>query len=118
TLSGGDAAVANGEEISFYDSAHGGMSLGTGILASGVATLTTSSLPAGIDSLSAVYAGDANNFGANSNFAVESVAGSGQAASSVSLAVTSGGAAVTTVAQGTPITLTATVTSAGGPVAP
>ena len=119
TLSGGDAAATNGETISFYNISDGAnLSIGTGTLASGVATLTTSSLPAGIDSLSAVYAGDANNFRANSNVAVESVARTGQAATSVALAVTSGGVAVTTVAQGTPVTLTATVTSAGGPVTP
>jgi hypothetical protein len=119
TLSGGDAAVnTNGETINFYDSSHGLTGLGTGTLASGVATLTVSSLPAGVNNLIAGYDGDADNNSASSNVAVESVAKTGQAATSVLLAVTSGGAAVSTVAEGTPITLTATVTSAGVPVTP
>jgi hypothetical protein len=119
TLSGGDAAVnINGEAIFFNDAVHGGTSLGTGTLASGVATLTTASLPAGLNNLSASYGGDLYNSSANSDVVLESVAKTGQAATSVTLAVTGGGAVVTTVAQGVPITLTATVTSAGTPVTP
>ncbi len=46
-----------GETITFLN---GGVSIGTGTLSSGVATLTLSTLPAGTDSLTAVYATNAN----------------------------------------------------------
>ena len=48
-------SMPNGESVTFYD---GTASIGTGKTASGVATLTTSSLPSGTDPITATYAGD------------------------------------------------------------
>jgi hypothetical protein len=48
-------STPNGESVTFYD---GTASIGTGKTASGVATLTTSSLPSGTDPITATYAGD------------------------------------------------------------
>jgi Bacterial Ig-like domain (group 3)/FG-GAP-like repeat len=45
----------NGETVTFYN---GTTSIGTGMLSSGVAMLTTSSLPGGSDTLTAAYSGD------------------------------------------------------------
>jgi hypothetical protein len=46
---------SNGGTVTFFT---GTTSLGTGTLSNGVATLTTTALPAGVDSLTAQYAGD------------------------------------------------------------
>jgi hypothetical protein len=51
----------NGDAVTFYS---GGTAEGTGVLSSGYATLNLTSLPAGADSLTASFAGDAN-FGAS-----------------------------------------------------
>jgi hypothetical protein len=50
-------APPDGETVTFYN---GVSSIGTGTTASGVATLSTSTLPAGSDSITATYAGDTN----------------------------------------------------------
>ena len=55
--------ITDGEIVTFYFK---GASIGTGTLSGGVATLSTSSLPAGADSLTASYPGDANFDGATS----------------------------------------------------
>jgi hypothetical protein len=55
---------SNGESISFLDNS---VSIGTGPLSSGIATMTLSSLPPGADNLSATYAGDANLAPSKSN---------------------------------------------------
>jgi hypothetical protein len=55
---------SNGESITFYN---GTANLGISGLASGVATLNLTSLPAGTNSLSAIYGGDANLDPATSN---------------------------------------------------
>jgi Bacterial Ig-like domain (group 3)/Chitobiase/beta-hexosaminidase C-terminal domain/FG-GAP-like repeat len=55
--------VTDGEIVTFYFK---GASIGTSPLSGGVATLSTSSLPAGADSLTASYPGDANFDGATS----------------------------------------------------
>jgi hypothetical protein len=115
TLSADFALSANGETITFLSD---NRIIGTGTIASGVAALTVSSLAAGIDDLAATYPGDANNSAVSSNIALESVAKAGQSVPNVTLAVTGSGGAVTSVASGTPVTLTATVTPAGGPVTP
>ena len=47
----------NGEAVTFKS---GATTLGTGLLASGVASLTLTTLPAGVDSLTAAFAGDVN----------------------------------------------------------
>ncbi len=49
--------TTNGQTVNFYN---GSTQIGTGTLASGVATFATTSLPAGTDALKAVYPGDAN----------------------------------------------------------
>jgi hypothetical protein len=56
-------APPNGELITFKD---GSSVLGTAALTGGIAALTTSSLPAGIDTITAAYAGDANFSGSTS----------------------------------------------------
>jgi hypothetical protein len=49
--------TTNSEKVTFFNN---GTAAGTGTLSSGVATLNISSLPVGIDSVTATYAGDAN----------------------------------------------------------
>jgi hypothetical protein len=49
--------TTNGEGITFLS---GGVTIGNGVLSSGVATLNTTSLPLGADSITAAYGGDAN----------------------------------------------------------
>jgi hypothetical protein len=115
TLSADFALTANGETVTFLSN---NRIIGTGAIASGVATLSTSSLPAGVNDLTATYPGDPNNSPAFSNITLESVTTSGQSTPSMTLAVTGSGGAVTSVASSTPVTLTAAVTAAGAPVAP
>jgi hypothetical protein len=57
-------SLPNGETVTFYNS---GVSIGAGTTSGGIATLTTSSLPAGSDSVTAAYAGDANYVGSTSS---------------------------------------------------
>lgn len=54
--------TTNGETVTF---SNGGTAIGTAMFTSGVATLTTTTLPVGTDSLTAVYAGDTNFTGSN-----------------------------------------------------
>ncbi len=54
---GPPTTTTDGESIKFFN---GATLLGTGTLSNGVATLTTTALPPGNDSLKAVYPGDAN----------------------------------------------------------
>ena len=115
TLSGYDAQQINGESINFFSN---GVSIGSGTIASGVATLTVSSLNMGVDALTASYSGDVNNSAASANSVLEYVAQAGQGIPGVTLAVTSAGAAASSVAAGTVVTLTAAVSLAGAPVAP
>jgi hypothetical protein len=57
TISGGQVPLRAGEMVTFLDR---NLVLGTGTLdTNGQATFTTSSLPVGVDTISAVYAGDA-----------------------------------------------------------
>ncbi len=62
----------NGESITFFN---GATSLGTGVLASGVATLNLTALSSGTDSLTAVYGGDTNFSTVTSNVVSYSVSG-------------------------------------------
>ncbi len=55
TVTASPNTVPNGEQVTFYN---GSTSLGTGETVNGVATLTTSALPRGTDSITATYAGD------------------------------------------------------------
>jgi hypothetical protein len=66
----GQSGSSNGETVTFYN---GSTNLGTAKLASGVATLTVSSLPLGTDAISASYAGD-SDLSASSASATVSVA--------------------------------------------
>ena len=99
--SGGNST--NGESVTFYS---GSTSLGTGTLSSGVATLSTTALPTGTDSLTAKFNGDANfnaststavNFvvSAPAQVAVPNVVGDTQAAATT--AITGAGLVVGTV---------------------
>jgi hypothetical protein len=63
-VSSGSGAPPNGETVSFMK---GTIVLGTAALSSGTAIFTTSSLPVGTDSITAVYGGDANLAPSKSN---------------------------------------------------
>ena len=85
TLTATAMAVAPGAgtptgTVTFFN---GSTSLGTANLASGVAVLTTTSLPLGTDSITAVYAGD-TNFITSTSQAVSQVIVQGAAAVSIS----------------------------------
>ena len=103
---------SDGENVSFY-SAQNNL-LGTAPLSSGVASLNVTSLPVGLSELTASYAGDAELGAATS----KSVPYRVQNGTTTSLAITSGGAAVSSVAAGSPVNLTATVTLGGAAVHP
>jgi Bacterial Ig-like domain (group 3)/Right handed beta helix region len=95
--------------ITFYD---GGTALGTGTLSSGVATITTSTLPVGNDSLTAVYAGT-STFNASTSSAVDVTVNSASVNSTTTLS-----ASATSVTQNSPVTLTAVVKATTGTSAP
>jgi hypothetical protein len=98
------ATVTGAEDITgtvqfFY----GGTSLGSPVtLAAGIASLTTSTLPVGTDSITAVYSGDTYNAASYSPVLNETIGGS---ASTTALATS-----VNPVIVGHPVTFTATVT--------
>ncbi len=109
----GDGFTSDGETITFLN---GGLAIGTGTLSSGVATLSTSALPPGVDYLTASYPGDANLSASVSqplNYTVSQAA-----TTATTLAITVGGTTVTTVASGTAVTLTATVAIGDTSVSP
>ncbi len=92
--------------VTFYN---GSTSLGTGTVnSSGVATLSTSALPTGTDSVTAVYGGDTNYNNNTSNAVTETV---GKATSSNTLTTSNA-----TPNYGQPVTLTAALTSVNGVV--
>ncbi|MGD0629286.1 MAG: FG-GAP-like repeat-containing protein [Terracidiphilus sp.] len=104
----GDATVPTGT-VTFYN---GATSIGTGTLnASGVATYTTTTLPTGSESITAVYGGDANFNGSTSAAVVVTV-------NPVVATTTVLTASPTSALTGVSIGLTATVTPASGAVAP
>lgn len=103
----------NGEPITFYNN---GVSIGTGTLAAGTATLTTSTLPLGIADLTASYAGDTYFASATSNSIPLTVLLAGQTTTNLGLIVTSSGAPVTSVASGSVVALTASLFSGTTPV--
>jgi hypothetical protein len=92
--------------VTFYN---GSTSIGTGTLATvggaQVATLTTSSLPAGSDSITAVYGGDSNNAGSTSSALIEVINGD-----STTTALTS---SLNPAGDGVQVTFTAKVTTTG-----
>ena len=93
----------------------GTATLGSGSLdSSGVATFTTTQLPLGSDSITAVYSGDANFSGSTSPAFVITVS-SGAAQTATTTVLT---ASTTATTVGSSVTLTATVTPASGTTAP
>ncbi len=95
--------------VTFYS---GGTALGTGTLSSGVATITTSTLPVGSDYLSAVYAGT-STFNASTSSAVDVTVNSSNVNSTTTLSASS-----TSVSQNSPVTLTASVKASSAASAP
>jgi hypothetical protein len=105
----GNTTVPTGT-VTFYN---GATSIGTGSLnASGVATLTTTTLTTGSDSITAAYGGDAN-FNASTSAALVVTVNPALVATSTALT-----ASPTSAATGASIALTATVTAASGAVTP
>jgi large repetitive protein len=105
TVTGNGATPAG--TIMFMD---GTTSLGTANLSGGVATLNTSALPVGSQSITAVYQGDADDAGSTSNAVIVTVR---TFSTQTTLA-----ASATTVASNQPVALLATVISSSGkPVA-
>ena len=86
--------------ITFYN---GQTSLGTATLSGGVATLTTSALPAGNNFLTAAYAGS-STFNASSSSSVDVTVNTSAVNTTTTLS-----ASATSVTQNSPVTLTATV---------
>lgn len=105
----GDATVPTGT-VTFYN---GTTSIGTGTLnASGVATLTTTTLPTGSDSITAGYGGD-TNFNPSTSLALVVTVNPALVATSTALT-----ALPTSGATGVSVSFTATVTPASGAVTP
>jgi hypothetical protein len=104
----GNTTIPTGT-VTFMD---GTTALGPGTLSSaGVATYTTTTLPTGSDSITAVYAGDANFNGSTSAAVVVTV----NAVVATTTALT---ASPTSALTGVSIAFTATVTAASGSVTP
>lgn len=110
------AASTNGEAIIFWE---GGKYLGTGTLAGGIATLTTTQIPAGTNSLTAAYAGDTNFTPSTSSALTFTVTDpTNLTATQTTLAFLVNGQPVTSASRTSQVNLTATVTSSGSPVTP
>lgn len=93
-----------GGNVTFYA---GAIALGTGALVNGVATLNTTTLPVGVDSVTAVYPGDANFTAATSPPVTITV---------TTTTTTTLVALPTSLLVGQTLTLEATVTPGGGAV--
>lgn len=98
TVSSTGGTPANGESVTFLS---GTTTLGTAQLTSGAASLTTTDLPTGTDSITASYGGDADFAGSTSTAVSQTV---NKAGSSVALA-----SSVNPSAAGQSVTLTATI---------
>jgi hypothetical protein len=85
----------------------GGTTLGSGIITSGTATFTTTTIPAGSYSVTANYSGD-TNYAATDSSATSLTVNVGKASSTAFTALPSN------ATYGSTITLTATVTGSGG----
>lgn len=94
----GAGGSTNGEAVTFY---YGNVTLGTGTLSGGVATLTVSTLAVGEYSIFAAYSGDAGFATSDSNLVPVQVA-----AAQATLQLTS---TLSSTTYGTPVTLTATL---------
>ena len=93
--------------ITFYDN---GVAIGTSTVSGNAATFTLSTLAIGTNAITAVYSGDASHNGATSAATVNSTVAVNPLGT-VSLVVT---ASALTSTQGSPVTLTATLTTTGG----
>jgi hypothetical protein len=102
TIHPASGTIPNGEVVTFTD---GTTTIGTGVTASGVATLTTSSLAVGSHSITASYAGDANFSPSTSAAISETII-----KNTTTAAVTSN---LNPSTYGQSVTLTATVSSPG-----
>ena len=111
-VSPGAGLPANGETVTFMD---GTTELGTAALSSGVATFTTTTLPVGSNSITAVYGGDANYTSSTSGALTQTV---NQADTTTNLTKSTSGP----ITSGTSVTFTATVAAvspgSGAPTAP
>jgi Bacterial Ig-like domain (group 3)/FG-GAP-like repeat len=103
-----------GGPVTFFN---GAAPLGTATLnAQGVATIQTSLLPPGVNSITAAYPGN-TAFAASTSPAL-TITVNAYAATTTALAITSGGSPVATIIAGNAVQLTATVTSTYGAVTP
>jgi hypothetical protein len=105
TVSSIAGAPPNGELITFKN---GSSVLGMAALSGGIASLTTSSLPAGIDTITAAYAGDANFSGSTSPGLRQVVSNTTKSATSTTLSST-----LNPSTYGQSVTFKATVTTTG-----
>ena len=80
-VASGSTVPPNGETVSFLN---GTATLGSGTLSGGTATLTTTALPVGSDSLKAVYSGDTSFAGSTSSSITQTVAKAGSTTTLVS----------------------------------
>jgi hypothetical protein len=101
TPSSAGSLTTNGEIVNFY---YGSTLLGSRTLSSGVATLSVSTLPVGIDALTAVYGGDTTFLGVASPALDYSVGVGTQTITTLTLSSAS-------VVPGTVVTLTAAVSN-------
>ncbi len=105
TVSSTSGTPPNGETITFYN---GSAVLGTAALSGGSASITTSSLPAGVFTITATYGGDAN-FAASTSPALRQVVNSTTKSATSTTVVSSLNPSI----YGQKVTWTATVTTSG-----
>jgi hypothetical protein len=102
----GDTNVPTGS-VTFFD---GTLTLGFGTLnGSGVASFSTSELPSGSNSITALYSGDANFYGSTSNLITQMVNATGELMSTITLT-----SSPNPSGQGQSVTFTATVAGPTG----
>ena len=106
TVTPASSTVAPTGTITFFD---GTTSIGTGTLASSVATLTTATLAAGSHSITASYGGDAGNAASTSSAVAVTITATVSADFSIGLSALSG-----SVVPGKSITSTISITPTGG----
>ena len=95
-------AIPNGELVTFYDA---GVSIGTGTTNTGAASMTTSSLASGANSITATYAGDSSFQASTSKVFTQTIS-----LNSTTTLLTASGNPST---YGQPVTFAVTVTSSG-----
>jgi hypothetical protein len=102
----------DGETVTFYS---GRYPVGTAVLQGGIATLQLTTLPVGMNELTAAYNGD-QTFVASTSAELPFIVGGATPATATTLAITADGQPVTTVASGKAVTLTASVLVNGTPL--